>query len=247
MRFYYSVFLVFIISLISGCSSINSGIDQARSLLNPTKIHLARNRDSEAYEASEIPVNDYYNALALAKKKYKIQNDSPIGIMETDPMYVKNYIEEGLGLIDTYCLRWFQKIDDLQRLLAYQNKNVNVVTQLGTAALGLGGANSTIVGGYGAINTAYAGLSENFNAAFIVAPTSSKVKRHIEAAMKAEAKSIRDSANTLNFKQAYVRLEKYADFCTYSRAKEIVDASLDLTKTGVNTNTGQPETVVNSN
>ena len=226
-----------------GCSSYNSRQDDTASVLNPRKIHGAYDAESLAYKAGQIPISDYYGALELARQRYFDEKGTMLkNVTPEDQGEIRNYVLEGIGLVDAYCSRWFQGLDDTNRLLAYQNKNFNVITQLGTAFLGLGSASSALVAGYGATTTAYAGLAENFNSAFLVAPTASKVKQHIQSAMASEAGNLRKDANSLNFKEAYTRLERYADLCTHARAKEIVDAALDLTKTDLSKTTNQVET-----
>lgn len=233
------------LSLVLGaCSILDSRKDDTASVLNPRKIHGAYDSQSKAYEAGLIPVADYYDALDLARSRYaKKDGVGTTGVSKADQALVVNYVSEGIGLVDAYCSRWFQGLDDTSRLLAYQNKNINVITQLGTAFLGIGGASSAFVTGYGAATTAYAGVAENFNSAFLVAPTASKVKEHIESAMASEAQRLRTDAPTLAFKGAYTRLERYADLCTHARAKEIVDSALDLTKTQIGPTSKQVETV----
>lgn len=218
--------------VLQGCGALSSRKDDTASILNPRKIHTAFDTQSAAYKAGQIPVSDYYAALELARSKYQVESTGAVTkVAKADQGLVENYVSEGIGIVDAYCYRWFQGLDDTSRLLAYQNKNVNVITQLGTALLGIAGATAALVTGYGAGTTAYAGLSENFNSAFLVAPTASKVKEHIVSVMNAESAQLRSDAPALNFKQAYSRLERYADLCTHARAKEIVDTALDLTKT----------------
>ena len=230
---------VVFLAQLHGCALISSAKDESGSVLNPNKIHFAYDHQNPAYAARIIPVSDYYAALNLAKSRYQESAEKPlrvVSVAHAGSAEIENYVSEGIGLVDAYCYRWFQQLDDMGRLLAYQKQNVNVVTQLGTALLGVGGASSAFVASYGAATTAYAGASENFSSAFLVAPTSSKVKDRILAIMKTAATSLRTDAKKINFKQAYSRLEQYADLCTHSRAKEIVDAALDQTKSRIDGN-----------
>jgi hypothetical protein len=222
-----------------GCEAYNSKIDQTSSLMNPVKIHTAYAKESSAYKASLIPIEDYYNALSLAKTKY--DGESYIAQKQS---IIDNYVNEGIGLVDTYCIRWFQNLDDQSRLLNYQRSNINVITQLGTALLGIGKANTNIVTSYGAFTTANAGMTENFNSAFLVAPTTDKVKEHVQNALKEKSTLLKGTSKPKTFKEAYTELEKYADLCTYDQAKAIVDKSLDITQTKINTTTQQAETVI---
>lgn len=243
MRNEFTALALLTIFLLSGCSSLDSRKDDTASILNPRKIHEAFDGTSRAYAAGQIPISDYYDSLEIARSKYSKSEGTALIVIKADQESVKNYVAEGIGLVNAYCRRWFQGLDDTSRMLAYQNKNVNVITQLGTAALGIASASALAVTSYGAATTAYAGISENFNSAFLVAPTASKVKDHIESVMKTEAASLKTDSGTLSFKEAYSRLERYADICTHSRAKAIVDSALDLTKTQTAPVTGQVETV----
>jgi len=239
----YLIIFVGVTTLLQGCGILSSRKDDISSILNPRKIHTAYDVQSPAYKAGQVPISDYYSALELARSRYATAGDGTVtSVAKADQEAVKNYVSEGIGVVDAYCYRWFQSLDDTSRLLAYQDKNVNVITQLGTAMLGIGGASSALITGYGATTAAYAGIKENFNSAFLVAPTASKVKEHIVSVMNSESFLLRAHSSSFNFKQAYSRLERYADLCTHARAKEIVDTALDLTKTQIGTNK-QVETV----
>lgn len=216
----------------SGCSNIAKKKDDLAKTLNPKRIHGAFNKEDLAFNAANIPVDDYYNAQKAAQIKYDPKTFQPT---PEDGAAVTNYVYEGIGLVDAYCSRWFRSLDDMSRLLDYQNSNMNVITQLGTAFLGIGGASANFVTGYGAATTAYAGLSNNINTAFFATPTATKVKSHIDSIMRTESEKLKADAGAkkLKFKEAYTRLEQYADLCTHARAKEIVESALDATKTRV--------------
>ena len=59
--------------------------------------------------------------------------------------------------------------------------------------------------------------------------------------MKEESLALKTAAPGLTFKQAYTRLEHYADLCSHVRAKAIVDAALETTTTTLDINQ-QPQT-----
>ncbi len=234
--------------LTAGCTSFSEKKEEIAGLMNPYKLHAENNRGSEAYKASRIPVEDYYHALNLAKTKYMANASNDVDrVVVAEPKYIQNYVLEGIGLSDAYCRRWFQSLGEVQRMLSFQKDSANIISQLGTTLLGVGGASPAIVTSYGAANTALAGFSDSFNSAFLVAPTSEKVQMHIESVMRDEAKSlILDSRRKdFNFKEAYNRLEQYAGICSYSRAKEIVDSALGITRSQLNKATGRQETVIN--
>lgn len=71
------------------------------------------------------------------------------------------------------------ELSDRQLTKNFEDANYNVIRQLGTALLGIGGANPVIVSTYGAGNTAYEGISGNFEASFLVAPNGRKVKEKV--------------------------------------------------------------------
>lgn len=237
MKRVFSVAVVMASALISGCALVKQyGSDDGT--MNPVKIHQPsvwdeKEKRAEVTAAREIPIDDYYAALRLAKTRYQAETFVP-----SSSQYVKNYVYEGIGLVNAYCSRWFNKMDDMARMLAYTNKNVNVITQLTTALLGVGGASSAVVATWGAGTTAYAGAADNFQTTFLLAPTASKVRDHIEAAMREDAERLKNTAESITFKEAYTALEAYANLCTHAKAKEIVDKSLDLSKSSIDAQTG---------
>ena len=216
----------------SGCSHFSEKKFSLEETMNPTKIHGASDEKNLSKTAEKIPVDDYFNALKLAQPIYQEKSNQ---LPENNQKAIENYVAEGIGLVDTYCSRWFRKIDDMSRLLAYQNENMNVITQLGTTLLGIGSANANFITGYGAATAAIAGMSNNANSSFFATPTATKVRRHIDTLMQKEATDLKLLAKNpdFKFKEAYTRLERYADLCTHARAKEIVESALDATKTEV--------------
>lgn len=228
MRVVIFVFSIIAIAFFSGCSAIEQASTDHKETLNPKKIHgIISNPNDTRKElinfATNLPIDDYYQALNLAKTNY-----SNSGYQQASQDAIVNYINEGVGLVNTYCSRWFNKLDDKSRILAYNDNNINVITQLTTALLGVGGASNKIVATYGAATTAYAGMSDNYNAAFLVAPTTSKVRKHIVSAMQSYADELKTKAPSMQFKEAYTSLEDYANLCTHAKAKEIIDQTLDL-------------------
>jgi hypothetical protein len=221
--------------LIHGCAW-TGGKDSVSSLLNPTAIHVSPDDNSAAAKAGQIPVENYYKAMALAKPNYE-QDKATL----KDATAITSYIDEGLGLVDSYCLRWFRRVEDVQRKVDFDEKNFNVIRQLGTALLGIGKASSNWVTGYGALNTAYSGVAENFNGALLTGPTTRKIKTRIFALIQQSAADLR-AAGGLTFAQAYTRLERHADICTFSTISEILDTSLAQTRSEIDTTSGDIST-----
>ena len=197
--------------------------------INPTRMHVAPNSPfgslsspsapsvaPESVKAAEaLPAARYFTAMNNAKTQ------------ESDGTRAQ-FIETGIGVVQAHCLRWFQRMSDQGLVKAYSDGNVNIIRQLGTALLGIGKANSIIVSTYGAGNTAYEGLSKNFDDSFLLAPNSRKVKNQIMGILDSEATKLRSTdKGPKNFDQAYVALERYADLCTHATAREIINDALD--------------------
>ena len=220
------LFALVMLGMISGCA-LTSGSDR-QSLFNPPGIHVSTDVKNEAVGAGQIPITQYYEALKKAQNKAKGTDE------------ISNFVDKGIGLTSAYCLRWFQRLDEVQRRLDLQEKDFNVVRQLGTAFLGIGKAIPNWVTGYGAVNTAYSGIAENFNEAILAGPTTAKIKSQVlEMLQQSEAKLRRDSeAKTLTFAQAYSRIELHADTCTYSTVRNMLDSSLASTKARRDPETG---------
>jgi hypothetical protein len=208
---------------LAGCMT-----DRTKSLFNPPGVHASDDAASAASTAGQIPVTHYYDALK------SVQGQTTAG-----GNAIANYVDKGIGLVSAYCLRWFQRLDDTQRRHAMQQKDFNIIRDLGTALLGIGGANSTIVGTYGALNTAYSGIAENFNEAILAGPTTSKIKSQVLDMLKQSEDKLRSDATNLSFTQAYIRIELHADTCTHSTVRSLLDSSLSSTKATRNPDTGK--------
>jgi hypothetical protein len=227
-----TVLLVAVTALaLAGCMT-----DRTKGLFNPPTIHASDDAAAAASIAGQVPVDQYYAAVKNAQAK--AATDPEIGIM----------VDKGVGLVSAYCLRWFQRLDDSQRRFAMQQKDFNIIRDLGTALLGIGGANSTIVGTYGALNTAYTGIAENFNEAVLAGPTTAKIKSQMMDMLNQSEKQLRADAvaKSLTFTQAYNRIELHADTCTYSTVRNLLDATLNKTDAKRNPLTGQISVEVKS-
>ena len=207
--------------------------------MNPTRLHEAADPNSPAHRVEQAQVDNYYKALALARPVY---DDHGMGT--NDPVAITNFVYEGISLVDAYCLRWFHRVEDTQRKVDLNEKDFNIIRQLGTVALGIAAASPNWVTGYGAINTAIAGGVENFNTALLTAPTAKKVKSKTLQMMADYAKVFKTDAATLRFSEAYGRLEIYADICTFVTIRDAIDSSLDTTHTIVDQTSGKLRTTV---
>lgn len=218
-------FALVVIGTISGCA-LTSGADR-QSLYNPPGIHPPTAVQSDANIPGQVPIAQYYAALKNAKDEAK-------GASE-----ISDFVDKGIGLTSAYCLRWFQRLDEVQRRLDLQEKDFNVVRSLGTALLGIGKAIPNWVTGYGAVNTAYSGIVENFNEAVLAGPTTAKIKSQVLDMLQQSEITLRRDAPGLTFAQAYSRIELHTDTCTYSTVRDLLDSSLNATKATRDPKTGK--------
>jgi hypothetical protein len=79
---------------------------------------------------------------------------------------------------------------------------------------------------YGAANTAYTGWADNQMQALAIAPSSRGVKNKVMTVMQERAAQIRSRTSAPDFPEARHALESYADLCTYTSAKDLVDVSV---------------------
>lgn len=217
---YYTrgLFALVMVGALSGCALTSSADRQ--SLFNPPGIHASTDEKSGAVVAGQIPITQYYAALDTAQDKAKGADE------------ISDFVDKGIGLTSAYCLRWFQRLDEVQRRLELQEKDFNVIRQLGTTFLGIGKAIPNWVTGYGAANTAYSGIAENFNEAILAGPTTAKIKSRVLDMLQQSETALRRDADDkrLTFTQAYNRIELHADTCTYSTVRNLLDATLASTE-----------------
>ena len=258
-------FVAVVLPCLVGCGTISNAISKAtgdgRDRMNPVKIHVVEDSKGESENvgsASELrgtpvktmadverlPILNYYAALAGVQKE---EAALPANAWDAQRrVAIGRYIDSGVVLVKTHCLRWFQRLNDDQRRLEYANSSTNVITELGTTLLGLGNANKYFVSTYGALNTTRAGLASSFNDSFLLAPNSKKVKAHIFSILDSEADKLSMLASdgkVVTFMDAYERLERYADLCTHSTAREITETALDQTTSTVDAKSKRISTV----
>ncbi|MEW6704585.1 MAG: hypothetical protein AB1430_07030 [Pseudomonadota bacterium] len=229
--------------LASAASLAGCGHFSPTELVNPTQIHHTRRLPAgvsptplqqEAIDAaSAVPVR-YYEALKAAQQA------------PADAQKIEAYLREGIAVVQLYCLRWFARVADEQRNLQVAETNWNVITQLGTALIGVARLHSDVTTAYGALNTAVGGFNANLNNAFLIAPNAENVKRLTLEALGQRAALLTDSGSALRpqrFSDAYVQLEKLADVCTYQEVKRLTTESVDNSEPKVHPQTGTVKVV----
>lgn len=199
---------------------------------NPTPLHadLKIPVPGVAAQGSEIntftlPLDRYLQAFAEADRAGKV----------VTPEQLQSYANAGIAVVQVQCLRWFNTLATSQLSKDFQDANYNVIRQLGTALLGVGKAAPAFVAVYGAGNTAYEGISNNLESSFLGAPNGKKVKQKIMQLLDDQEKDLsaeaaKTGATVLGI---YKRLERYADICTHTMAREIVSTSLDQAKVSI--------------
>jgi hypothetical protein len=211
--------------------------------INPTRMHVAESTPygslSKASDPSVVP-KQVSDAEALPASRYfAAMNTAKDSAGGKDAAALAAYVQSGITVTQAYCLRWFQRLSDQGLVKDYTDGNINVLRQLGTALLGIGKASSVLVSTYGAGNTAYEGLSKNYEDSFLLAPTSRKVKAQVMGLLDAEAAKLTEEKPPKSFDEAYVRLERYADLCTQSTAREIVNNALDQGRASIDDTDGK--------
>lgn len=190
-----------------------------------TQAYPARAAAGAALNPYAIPVERYIRALADAER-----------VDDPRPAQLRTYADTGIALVQLQCLRWFSLLGERQHEKDFQDSNYNVIRQLGTALLGIGKASSALVATYGAGNTAYEGLANNFEASFLGAPNGKKVKQQVMRLLDEQEEKVYEAAagERATLLTVYRKLERYADICTHSTAREIVGSALDQATATIN-------------
>lgn len=204
--------------LLSACTTLNQAPINPRPLNADAAVKVPHVQGADAVNPYTIPAERYLRSIAALE-----QSAAP-----TQAQYL-SYADTGIALVQVQCLRWFSLLSNSQHMKDFQDSNYNVIRQLGTALLGIGKANPIIVATYGAGNTAYEGVSNNFEAAFLGAPNGKKVKQKIMQLLDDQEASIYSlsAERDVTTLKLYRKLERYADICTHSTARELVSTALD--------------------
>lgn len=205
--------------LCSGCTTLRGTLGTEVPLNNPPRLHDEVSAQKDAKDAAQRQIDAYYAALKAAEQG-------------PDSTKLAKYVDEGIGLVDSHCLRWFQRLDDYERDVQFRGKETNVITQLGTALIGAARLHPDVTTLYGAGTTAVAGLRSNRLEGLVIAPAAKGVKAKVMTVMAQRAGQLR-AVPPATLPQARGQLEAYADLCTYSSAKSLVDKSVDAAQPAV--------------
>ncbi|MFT3718813.1 hypothetical protein [Pseudorhodoferax sp.] len=166
-----------------------------------------------AKKAANDQVAAYYTAMDRAANPAATSTD------------VAACLNEGIGLVDSHCRRWFQRLEDFERQARWRAKDVNVISQLGTALIGLARLNSDVTTAYGAGMATWSGLQDNRLDGLVIAPSTRGVKAKLFKVLEERAAVLRE-ATPEDFVAARSHLEAYSDLCTFSTARDLVDKSV---------------------
>ena len=122
--------------------------------------------------------------------------------------------------------------------MAWGQRDFNVMTQLGTALLGVAKLSSDVTAVYGASTSALSGLHANRQEGMLIAPPASDVKTKVLDAMALRSKDLM-AENFVYVSQVQVALERYADLCTYQSARRMVSQTLKSAEVEKVTSTGE--------
>ena len=246
-----SLFAVVSVCLLAGCANISNPFTKqtAYTDLNPPRLHVATpsSSDFEPLKSSvgkislaeSEPVTMYFAAMERARTAESAAvaagRHTSQGRLPDEVAVLSGFLNAGISVVDTMCLRWFHSLMESQIRMNYASANRNVIKDLGTTMLGLAAANKYFVGTYGAINTAASGIEQNISQVFLLAPNANKIKAHVFMALNARAKNMRDelSKGKATYGEIHAELERYADLCTQHTAREIMNTALDQTRTDV--------------
>ncbi len=199
---------------LAGCGTLK---EKQELLLKPKLINESAETTSPAYRAQELQRSAYYAAMEAGMKP------------TATPEEISLWISWGVSLTIAECRSWFHRIDDTNRQFSLGSKNVSVLENAGTAVLGLAGAASNVVAGYGVATTMLSGLGDNFNSAFLSAPSQKNVESKVMEVMDTYSKQLKEKSKELTAPEVFTYLGVLADFCTSPAIKMIVDGSMQQT------------------
>ena len=244
------ILVLAMLASLEGCSALNMvkvgfRTDPARDNIDgPQRLHsqvasseaLAKTKldDLKAYgDSAATPLVNYFAAMRNA---YPTVTDScdrqKVECAKAAlPANLENYMSAGIGLVNDYCDQWFEVLERSEKRLNYEVQNDNIIKQLGTTLLGIGGASRVIVAGYGAFNTATAGFEDSFKGAFLFAPSANRAHVLVKAALVAKAEQLQQKFVSSNahkpvFIEVYNDLVSYGEVCTDATARRLITDSV---------------------
>lgn len=199
---------VLVIAL-AGCSTLNSW-DRAK-LLGPENL---------APDSTAVIVASYNQALAAAQASPR------------DSGAIMDYIDASIGLTDTACWAWLDRVSAAERSLRVGGSGLDVTSALATTIMGIASATPIIVGSVGAAFTALAGYGHVLDTAVLTAPSTYAAQTRLVQIMDSAATSIRNKPGT-TWLQAFGQVTRYSRLCSYGAIQAAVNDALATTETTV--------------
>ena len=202
---------------LQGCAQLGRHPDGESTLANPPRWHDEHADRKDARDAAEVQVKAYYAALTAAEAQ------------PANQAAILALTDHGISVVDSHCLRWFQRLEEYDQAAAWGVKDFNVISQLGTALLGVARLSADVTTVYGAGMSAISGLQSNRQEGLQIAPASSDVKTKVQAVMRERATALR-ATPPATAAIARNELERYADLCTYHSARRLVAKALQVSE-----------------
>lgn len=140
---------------------------------------------------------------------------------------VKDHVEAGYALADIYCDDFFRRISLHASERRFSRGVVNDVGAAISAALGLAKAGGAVTGGIGAGFGLADGTLRNYDDAFLISADLST----LQARVYSEQDKMRNDwaprvAKMTRFSEANTAILRYANLCSYTGMRQLVNASL---------------------
>lgn len=227
-------YVIALATLFSGCSSIS--LMGTQSVVSPKRIHTSSDNDKNIpFLISEkkdgditmgdvelIPAKSYYDSLFESKRDPQ------------NKQLAESYLETGFSLVDTYCVRWFDKLTENQMKTQFTQKEGNIIRDLGREVLKVANANNYITNSYDAIGIAALDSIDLYAEIALLTPDMYVLRTKVLAALEKNKKELRksfdDNEKILDFITAYSSLEVHSSICSYAGAKQIASKSLEASK-----------------
>lgn len=241
------IIVSFGIVLCGGCAGLKPVLNGSEDLIQPKVVHvsdltLEGNRPTGELPAGvirNVAAENYLATFRLALDVARSNAEAPMIV--GDPNLSRAYLDAGQQLVNVYCSRWFDEIEKREIRLEHAQENYNVLTELGTSLLGIGGAASNFVTLYGAGTGAFTAISNNYGSTFLLAPSPTTVREKVFDALADRALQDRKAVNGagetgVSFNRLYMMVERYASLCSLATARRIVNESLEEAEVTANEN-----------
>ncbi|MGY1409371.1 hypothetical protein ACW5EG_07320 [Luteimonas sp. A611] len=227
--------LLLILLTVCGCTSMH----ESEELSNPPRIHgpLPQGPELNAHitepaDVAKRQYENYYRAFQTFQTACdRVEHAQTPGAPSCREHH-QYYFEQGIGLVDSYCRVWFRQMDDHSRRLALKRTDHGVLSQLGTALIGIAKLHSDVTAVYGALTTAYTGSLSGAESLLLIAPETKTIETQVFAHLSQRAVELR-ATQFVSVPQSQGAVEDYARICTWKHAKSIVEKSVDRARTQV--------------